>query len=188
MSFVIVCATPPYCFFNVWRWPKFSSPWISGLHIQSVSSPIFQLRRFNSVQSLCGSHIGSLGYDVCFVVHYLGFFSVNKSVAVNKLDGANQHVHWFLGGKGLGIQLGTSVWAGSPKSNKLWHCCGFYPLLYPTTFISDFSWILEEPLAPTIWFWTSCTWHCFLLLWSPSQATQVSNPSIFFTVSGLTMM
>ena len=30
--------------------------------------------------------------------------------------GANQHVHWFLGGKGLGIQQGTSVWVGSPKS------------------------------------------------------------------------
>ena len=30
--------------------------------------------------------------------------------------GANQPVHWFLGGKGLGIQQGTSVWVGSPKS------------------------------------------------------------------------
>jgi hypothetical protein len=29
--------------------------------------------------------------------------------------GANQPVHWFLGGKGLGIQQGTSVWVGSPK-------------------------------------------------------------------------
>ena len=30
--------------------------------------------------------------------------------------GANQFVQWFLGGKGLGIQQGTSVWVGSPKS------------------------------------------------------------------------
>jgi len=27
-----------------------------------------------------------------------------------------QLVHWFLGGKGLGIQQGTSVWVRSPKS------------------------------------------------------------------------
>ena len=26
-----------------------------------------------------------------------------------------QPIHWFLGGKGLGIQQGTSVWFGSPK-------------------------------------------------------------------------
>ena len=31
-------------------------------------------------------------------------------------DGANQPVHWFLGGKGLSIQQGTSVWVGSSKS------------------------------------------------------------------------
>ena len=30
--------------------------------------------------------------------------------------GAKQPVHWFLGGKGLGIQQGTSVWVGLPKS------------------------------------------------------------------------
>ena len=30
--------------------------------------------------------------------------------------GANQPVPWFLGGKGLSIQQGTSVWVGSPKS------------------------------------------------------------------------
>ena len=28
---------------------------------------------------------------------------------------ANQPVHWFLGGKSLGIQQGTSVWVGLPK-------------------------------------------------------------------------
>ena len=28
-------------------------------------------------------------------------------------------VHWFLGGKGLGIQQETSVWVGSTKSNHL---------------------------------------------------------------------
>ena len=31
--------------------------------------------------------------------------------------GAKQPVHSFLGGKGLGIQQGTSVWVGSPKSS-----------------------------------------------------------------------
>ena len=34
--------------------------------------------------------------------------------------GANQPAHyWFLGGMGLDIQQGTSVWVGSPKSS-LW--------------------------------------------------------------------
>jgi hypothetical protein len=33
-----------------------------------------------------------------------------------QLVGANQLVHWFLGGKGLGTQEGTSVWVGSPTS------------------------------------------------------------------------
>ena len=32
------------------------------------------------------------------------------------MAGVNQPIHWFLGGKGLGIQQGTSVWVGSPKS------------------------------------------------------------------------
>ena len=30
--------------------------------------------------------------------------------------GAKELVHWFLGGKGLGIQQGTSVWVSLPKS------------------------------------------------------------------------
>ena len=29
---------------------------------------------------------------------------------------ANQPVHWFFEGKGLGIQQGTSVWVGLSKS------------------------------------------------------------------------
>ena len=33
--------------------------------------------------------------------------------------GANQPVHKLLRGKGLGIQQGTSVWVGSPKSHVL---------------------------------------------------------------------
>ena len=36
-----------------------------------------------------------------------------------KSDGAKQLVHSFLGGEGLGIQQGTSVWVGSPKSDKV---------------------------------------------------------------------
>ena len=31
--------------------------------------------------------------------------------------GANEPVHWFLGGKGLGIPQETSVWVGSPTSS-----------------------------------------------------------------------
>ena len=31
--------------------------------------------------------------------------------------GAKQPVHWFLGGKGLGLQQGTSVWVDSSKSS-----------------------------------------------------------------------
>ena len=31
--------------------------------------------------------------------------------------GAKQPIHWFLGGKGLGIQQGTSAWVGLPKSS-----------------------------------------------------------------------
>jgi hypothetical protein len=30
--------------------------------------------------------------------------------------GANQPLHWFIGGNDLGIQQGTSVWVGLPKS------------------------------------------------------------------------
>ena len=30
--------------------------------------------------------------------------------------GAKRPVEWFLGGEGLGIQQGTSVWVGSPNS------------------------------------------------------------------------
>ena len=32
--------------------------------------------------------------------------------------GANQPVHWFLGGKGLGIQQGMSVWVVLSKSQE----------------------------------------------------------------------
>ena len=30
----------------------------------------------------------------------------------------NQPVHWFLKGKGLGIQQETSIWVGSPRSES----------------------------------------------------------------------
>ena len=43
--------------------------------------------------------------------------------------GANQPVHWFLGGKGLGIQQGMSVWVGSPKS---WSCVPTQDLYFHT--------------------------------------------------------
>ena len=36
---------------------------------------------------------------------------VSRSCSSSKKGvGANQHVHWFLGGKGLGIQQGTRVY------------------------------------------------------------------------------
>jgi hypothetical protein len=47
--------------------------------------------------------------------------------------GANQLVHWFLGGKGLGIQLGTSIWVASPKSSILVGHLHNPPSLGPTT-------------------------------------------------------
>ena len=34
-------------------------------------------------------------------------------------DGTNQLIHLFLGGKGLGIQQGMSVWVGLPKFAKV---------------------------------------------------------------------
>ena len=43
-----------------------------------------------------------------------------KYTTPNLTAGANPLVHQFLGGKGLGIQQGTSVWVGSSKS-KLTH-------------------------------------------------------------------
>ena len=33
--------------------------------------------------------------------------------------GTKQPVYWFLGGKVLGIQQGTSVWVGAPKSTRV---------------------------------------------------------------------
>ena len=38
--------------------------------------------------------------------------------------GAKELVHWFLEGKGLGIQQGMSVWVGSPKSLTTWLVSG----------------------------------------------------------------
>src|ERR1700738_5325503 len=47
--------------------------------------------------------------------------------------GVNQPVHWFLGGKGLGIQQGTSVWVGWPKSHVTHVKFMFYDMcLLPT--------------------------------------------------------
>jgi hypothetical protein len=31
--------------------------------------------------------------------------------------GEKQPIHWFLGGKGLGIQQGTNLWVGLLKSS-----------------------------------------------------------------------
>ena len=50
---------------------------------------------------------------------YLFAFLVakTKQVGVEGLRAeTNQPIHWFLGGKGLGIQQGTSVWINSPTS------------------------------------------------------------------------
>ena len=43
----------------------------------------------------------------------------NCSPRQGYLARVKQHVHSFLGDKGLGIQQGTSVWVGSPKSGYL---------------------------------------------------------------------
>ena len=48
-------------------------------------------------------------------VHILTYtVTVSKLVIVR--PGRKQLVHWFLGGKGLGVHQGTSVWVGSPTS------------------------------------------------------------------------
>ena len=49
-------------------------------------------------------------------VYFEGHWGLQSWILV-KMVGANQPVHWFLGGKGLGIQQGMSVWVGSPKSS-----------------------------------------------------------------------
>ena len=41
-----------------------------------------------------------------------------STIHTQRAAGANQPVHWFLGGEGLGMQQGTSVWVGLPKSKK----------------------------------------------------------------------
>ena len=50
------------------------------------------------------------------IKHGGGQQSVTKH---NQSIGVNQPVHWFLGGKGLGIQQGMSVWVGLPKSTTM---------------------------------------------------------------------
>ena len=50
--------------------------------------------------------------------------------------GANQPVHYLLGGKGLGIQQGTSAWIGSPK----------YGCEVPTNLYCEYS-IMKNNLA-----------------------------------------
>ncbi len=40
------------------------------------------------------------------------WFLGGKGLAV----GTKQRVHWYLQGKGLGIQQEMSIWVGSPKS------------------------------------------------------------------------
>ena len=42
--------------------------------------------------------------------------TLSVKLGVLVLVGTKQVVHWFLGGKGLGIQQRTSVWVGSPKT------------------------------------------------------------------------
>ena len=45
-------------------------------------------------------------------LHVVKLLSI-VSIVMDWRAGAKQHVYWFLGGKGLGIQQGTSVWVGS---------------------------------------------------------------------------
>ena len=53
-----------------------------------------------------------------FVARFLPEFStkIGREFPPGLGTGANQLVHWFFGGKGLGIQQGMSVWVGSPES------------------------------------------------------------------------
>ncbi len=44
--------------------------------------------------------------------------------------GTKQPVHWFLGGKGLGIQQGTSVWLVHPDQEEtMCLCMNLYEIL-----------------------------------------------------------
>ena len=56
-------------------------------------------------------------HTVCFTSLAIPVQDNSLRVGEFNTAGAHQPVHWFLGGKGLiGIQQGTSVWVGSPKS------------------------------------------------------------------------
>ena len=60
---------------------------------------------------------------------------------ISKLKaGAKQPVHLFLGGKGLGIQQGKSVWVGLPKSSTQWPCINLgLELILEHTFFAHVS-------------------------------------------------
>ena len=59
--------------------------------------------------------------------------------------GVNQPVHWFLKRKGLGIQQGTSVWVGSPKTgNNVLHIWGPMPMT-SLVILSPTDYMLASP-------------------------------------------
>ena len=63
------------------------------------------------MQSLCRQK----SYLAMFNIQYIYGFRASPTA------GAKQPIHWFLGGKGLGIQQGRSGLVGSPKSSPtLW--------------------------------------------------------------------
>ena len=41
--------------------------------------------------------------------------AIQNATSLPLMVGVSQPVHWFLVGKGLGIQQGMSVWIGLPK-------------------------------------------------------------------------
>ena len=54
-------------------------------------------------------------------VKYLGWFKCSNTTHTPVYQphapaGANQPIYWFVEGEGLGMQQGTSIWVGSPKS------------------------------------------------------------------------
>ena len=84
------------------------------LHCMAViSAPTWELLFVGNQCDNAPVKITNIQVNITFITPKLiiGVLSRAKGVV-----GANQPVHWFLGGKGLGIQQETSVRVGLPKS------------------------------------------------------------------------
>lgn len=60
-----------------------------------------------------------VGFPHLLIIKPIMWETFPKDKTKEKLARANQPVLWFLGGKGLGNQQGTSEWVSSPKSEEV---------------------------------------------------------------------